>query len=133
MKLYTVPRPLTARHSASSDRQLGQNCDAAHILRAPFKTGVAGGTEPDELTGKDLLLHSQNGHPDDFPWIVPVRNLADRAARCTGSTGETAFDVFSSRLLGNEKPKVRIKGFGIDHYCLPNKGSRVRGFKDLSV
>ena len=89
-----------------------------HILRAPFKTSVARVTEPDKLTGKDLLLHSQNGHPNDFPRIVPVRDFPDRTARCTGSTGETPVDMFPSCFLSDEKPKIGIEGLRIDHEIL---------------
>jgi hypothetical protein len=87
----------------------------SHMLRTSFEAGVTGGAEPDELAGEDLFFHSEEGHADDSSRVVSVRNLPDRAPGGTGSTGETFFDVFSSGFCGDEKLKIGIEGFGIDH------------------
>ena len=82
-----------------------------HVLGTPFKAGVAGGTEPDELAGEDLLLHPQDRHPNNLSRIISVRDLPDRAPRSAGSAGEAPFDVISPWLFGNEQFEIRIKVF----------------------
>jgi hypothetical protein len=82
-----------------------------HMLRAPFKTGIAGRTQPDKLAGKDLFFHTEESHPNDLSRIVPVGDLSDGAACRTGPTGEAFLDMLSPRFPGDQKFEIRIKVF----------------------
>ena len=79
-----------------------------YVLRAPLKTGITGGAEPDELAGKYFLLHSQDGHPDNLSRIISVRDLPDRTPGSAGSTREAPLDVFAARFFCDEQFKIRI-------------------------
>lgn len=111
--------PLSHRDILDGVHQLGD----PHVLRAPLMTGIAGGTEPDELAGKDLLLQPEKGHPDDLSRIVAVCDLPDRTTRGAGPAGETSHDMLTAWFFGDEILKPGVKLFYMDHNLKMQHGS----------